>query len=213
MEGMSAAVRPSNLDPAVAARLKRDADGLVAAVAQQYDTGEVLMLGLDGRRGAAPHADHRPGDLLEPQPPGVLAQGRHLRATSSTCARCASTATATRCWSRSTRSARPATPATAPASTRGLLAPDRRSDRGRTGRHWADEHRRRRTRSRHLPRARPRPPGHPGDPATARRRRHAGRASTASSPASGPARSCSSRPSTAGSGRATPSSASAPPRR
>ena len=38
------AVRPSSLDPAVAARLKRDANGLVAAIAQQYDTGEVLML-------------------------------------------------------------------------------------------------------------------------------------------------------------------------
>jgi len=35
----------SALDPAVAARLKRDAHGLVAAVAQQWDTGEVLMLG------------------------------------------------------------------------------------------------------------------------------------------------------------------------
>lgn len=33
------------LDPAVAARLKRTADGLVPAVAQQWDTGEVLMLG------------------------------------------------------------------------------------------------------------------------------------------------------------------------
>lgn len=32
------------LEPALAARLKRDADGLVAAVAQQYDTGDVLML-------------------------------------------------------------------------------------------------------------------------------------------------------------------------
>ena len=41
----SAAVRPSDLDPAIAARLKRDAQGLVAAVAQQYDTGEVLMVG------------------------------------------------------------------------------------------------------------------------------------------------------------------------
>ncbi|WP_436773824.1 phosphoribosyl-AMP cyclohydrolase [Yinghuangia sp. YIM S09857] len=39
------AVRPSDLDPAVAARLKRDENGLVAAVAQQYDTGEVLMVG------------------------------------------------------------------------------------------------------------------------------------------------------------------------
>ncbi|GAA2077954.1 phosphoribosyl-AMP cyclohydrolase [Streptomyces albiaxialis] len=35
----------SSLDPAVAARLKRDANGLFPAVAQQYDTGEVLMLG------------------------------------------------------------------------------------------------------------------------------------------------------------------------
>ena len=39
------AVRPSDLDPAIAQRLKRDAQGLVAAVAQQYDTGEVLMVG------------------------------------------------------------------------------------------------------------------------------------------------------------------------
>jgi phosphoribosyl-AMP cyclohydrolase len=33
------------LDPAIAARLKRDPAGLIAAIAQQYDTGEVLMLG------------------------------------------------------------------------------------------------------------------------------------------------------------------------
>jgi phosphoribosyl-AMP cyclohydrolase len=36
---------PSDLDPAIAARLKRNAAGLVAAVVQQYDTGEVLMVG------------------------------------------------------------------------------------------------------------------------------------------------------------------------
>lgn len=36
---------PSKLDPAVAARLKRDADGLVCAVVQQHDSGEVLMVG------------------------------------------------------------------------------------------------------------------------------------------------------------------------
>jgi phosphoribosyl-AMP cyclohydrolase len=34
----------SGLDPAIAARLKRNEDGLVAAIAQQHDTGEVLML-------------------------------------------------------------------------------------------------------------------------------------------------------------------------
>ena len=33
------------LDPAVAARLKRDDQGLFPAVAQQWDTGEVLMVG------------------------------------------------------------------------------------------------------------------------------------------------------------------------
>jgi phosphoribosyl-AMP cyclohydrolase len=37
--------RPSGLDPEIAARLKRDAAGLFPAVAQQHDTGEVLMLG------------------------------------------------------------------------------------------------------------------------------------------------------------------------
>jgi phosphoribosyl-AMP cyclohydrolase len=42
---MSGPVRPSSLDAAIAARLKRDDHGLVAAVAQQHDTGEVLMVG------------------------------------------------------------------------------------------------------------------------------------------------------------------------
>ncbi|GAA1734659.1 phosphoribosyl-AMP cyclohydrolase [Isoptericola hypogeus] len=36
---------PSPLDPALADRLKRDEHGLVAAVVQQHDSGEVLMLG------------------------------------------------------------------------------------------------------------------------------------------------------------------------
>ncbi|MCE1179559.1 MAG: phosphoribosyl-AMP cyclohydrolase [Micrococcales bacterium] len=35
----------TSLDPTVAARLKRDPSGLVAAIVQQHDTGEVLMLG------------------------------------------------------------------------------------------------------------------------------------------------------------------------
>jgi phosphoribosyl-AMP cyclohydrolase len=35
----------SALDPAVADRLKRDTAGLVVAVVQQHDTGEVLMVG------------------------------------------------------------------------------------------------------------------------------------------------------------------------
>jgi phosphoribosyl-AMP cyclohydrolase len=36
---------PSALEPALAARLKRDRDGLVAAVVQQHGSGEVLMVG------------------------------------------------------------------------------------------------------------------------------------------------------------------------
>jgi phosphoribosyl-AMP cyclohydrolase len=42
---MKGPARPSGLDPAIAARLTRDDHGLVAAVAQQWDTGEVLMVG------------------------------------------------------------------------------------------------------------------------------------------------------------------------
>ena len=41
---MTSAATPA-LDPAIAARLKRDASGLVAAIVQQHDTREVLMLG------------------------------------------------------------------------------------------------------------------------------------------------------------------------
>jgi phosphoribosyl-AMP cyclohydrolase len=37
-------VETSQLDPAIAARLKRNADGLVSAIAQQRGTGEVLMV-------------------------------------------------------------------------------------------------------------------------------------------------------------------------
>ncbi|MGC5018057.1 phosphoribosyl-AMP cyclohydrolase [Micromonospora sp. DT47] len=42
--GPAGAVRPSRLDPAIAARLRRTPDGLVAAVVRQHDTGEVLMV-------------------------------------------------------------------------------------------------------------------------------------------------------------------------
>lgn len=47
MAGMTTSTpRPSSgLDPEIAARLKRSADGLLPAIAQQYDTREVLMLG------------------------------------------------------------------------------------------------------------------------------------------------------------------------
>lgn len=42
---MSGSPRPSGLAPAISAQLKRDAQGLFPAIAQQHDTGQVLMLG------------------------------------------------------------------------------------------------------------------------------------------------------------------------
>ncbi|OEV31816.1 phosphoribosyl-AMP cyclohydrolase [Streptomyces nanshensis] len=42
---MPARSSAGSLDPEIAARLRRNADGLFPAVAQQHDTGEVLMLG------------------------------------------------------------------------------------------------------------------------------------------------------------------------
>jgi phosphoribosyl-AMP cyclohydrolase len=36
--------RPSALDPAIAARLRRNPDGLVAAIVREHGTGDVLML-------------------------------------------------------------------------------------------------------------------------------------------------------------------------
>ena len=44
-DGAIDASRSHPLEPAIADRLKRSADGLVPAVVQQHDTGEVLMLG------------------------------------------------------------------------------------------------------------------------------------------------------------------------
>jgi phosphoribosyl-AMP cyclohydrolase len=45
MADMDVPARTTGLHPSVAGRLKRDADGLVVAVVQQHDTGEVLMVG------------------------------------------------------------------------------------------------------------------------------------------------------------------------
>ncbi|PZS05412.1 MAG: phosphoribosyl-AMP cyclohydrolase [Pseudonocardiales bacterium] len=42
---MAESARPSSLNPSIAARLKRDEHGLLPAVTQQFDTGEVLMVG------------------------------------------------------------------------------------------------------------------------------------------------------------------------
>jgi phosphoribosyl-AMP cyclohydrolase len=44
VSSVTSAIPPSGLDPEIAERLKRDPAGLFPAIAQQYDTGEVLML-------------------------------------------------------------------------------------------------------------------------------------------------------------------------
>ena len=53
--------------PALWDAIRFDAAGLVAAIAQQHDTGEVLDAGLDEPRGGGGNARHRPGLLFQPQ--------------------------------------------------------------------------------------------------------------------------------------------------
>ena len=98
------------------------------------------MVGLHGRRGAAPHP-RRPGGPGSGAGAGrsTGARGRR-RATASGCARSASTATATPCWCWSTSTATgPATPGAGPASTArsadgaGSAAPGGRRRPGRPG--------------------------------------------------------------------------------
>ena len=72
------------LDPAIAARLKRDAHGLVAAVVQQHDTGEVLMLGWMDDEALRRTLTDGPGDLLVAQPAASTGARATPPATSST---------------------------------------------------------------------------------------------------------------------------------
>ena len=53
-------------------------NGLVAAIVQEVGTERGAHARLDERRGAAPHARDRAHVVLEPEPPGVLVQGRDL---------------------------------------------------------------------------------------------------------------------------------------
>ena len=112
-----AAVRPSSLDPAIAARLKRDANGLVAAIAQQYDTGEVLMLAwMDDEAlhrtlttGRCTYWSRSRGEYWIKG-----ATSGHEQRVISVSLDCDGTP----CWSGWTRPRALATPATGPASTR-----------------------------------------------------------------------------------------------
>ena len=119
---MTDAARPSQLDQKIAARLKRDENGLVPAVAQQYDTGEVLMVGwMDDE---ALHRTLTTGRCTywsrSRQEYWVKGETSGHQQWSS---RSRLTATATPSWCESTRWGPPATPATATASKRTCSTP------------------------------------------------------------------------------------------
>ena len=89
---------PSALDPEIAARLKRDAAGLVPAVAQQYDTGEVLMVGwMDDE---ALHRTLTTGRCTywSRSRQEYWVKGEHVRPCAAGQSRSRSTATGTPCW-------------------------------------------------------------------------------------------------------------------
>ena len=105
----------TELDPRIAARLKRDAKGLVAAVIQQYDTREVLMVGYMNdealRRTLTTGPVRNTGARVIPP------------AMCNTSRACPWIATATHCSSKSTKSVPPATPASAAASSKAAPCP------------------------------------------------------------------------------------------
>ena len=65
--------------PEQLADVKYDANGLVPAIAQDVRTKARADGGVDERRDAADDARRGQHGLLEPPPPGDLAQGRHER--------------------------------------------------------------------------------------------------------------------------------------
>ena len=204
------------LDPAVAARLKRDADGLVAAVVQQHDTGEVLMVGwmddealhrtlTTGRAtfwSRSRQEYWRKGD--------TSGHVQHVRAVRARLRRRRAAGRGRPGRRRLPhrrphllRRRRPAAPVVSVRrrrpSTARPMTPTVRSAAGPTSTTFRELARDRRV--------------IPVDPPAARRRRDAGRRLPQARRRAGRARSCSSRPSTAASGRGTRSSASARTRR
>ncbi len=173
-----------DLDPAVAARLKRDADGLVAAVVQQHDDARVLMVGwMDDealhrtlttgrvtfwsrsrqeywRKGdTSGHVQHVRSVALDCDGDALLVRVDQVGAGVPHRQPVAASTTAT--WERSS-----APPVRVPTRTAGDRHRRGSGTRARPGL----------ARARRLPRAGPRPPGDPGRPPAARRRRDADRA-------------------------------------
>ena len=70
-------------DPAVLAAIRFDADGLVPAIAQQHDTGEVLMLAWMNREAVAETLATGRVCYFSRSRGGAVAQGRDLRARCS----------------------------------------------------------------------------------------------------------------------------------
>ena len=66
----------SEFTEVVFANLKWTADGLVPAIVQDAETGEVLMMAWMDRAGPAPDARDRPDAFLLAVAPGGVAQGR-----------------------------------------------------------------------------------------------------------------------------------------
>ena len=87
-----------------------DQHELIPAIVQDVNTRQVLMIAYMNHESYALTLRERTGLVLEPQPPGALAQGRHQRSLSERPGRSAWTVTAMRSCSRSSLTNRPATP-------------------------------------------------------------------------------------------------------
>ena len=120
--GMSAASRPST--PRSPTLLRRDPAGLVAAVVQQHDTGEVLMVAWMDDEALHRTLTTGPGHLLVAQPRRVLGQGRDLGQPAVGARRAAGLRRRRAAGAGRPGGRRPATPASAAAST-GRCPPSR----------------------------------------------------------------------------------------
>ena len=109
--------------------IKFDSDGLVPAIAQQHDTGEVLMVAWMNRE-AVRVTLAEGGACYWSRSRGKLWRKGETRGRRSASSNSASIATATRCCCWSIRRASPATPAAATAfSAPGATANGRKSPR------------------------------------------------------------------------------------
>lgn len=104
------------LDPGIAARLKRNADGLFTAVVQERSSGDVLMVAWmdDDALARTLKPVRRPTFRGHAASSGSRAQPLGIP---NTCIRCGWIATVTQCWWWSTKSVVPVTPATTAVST------------------------------------------------------------------------------------------------